>query len=183
MDQTINRRYPYPECDPPLQQDASDIIQLAQLADAINSDVQALSDTIEAQMAYPPSARMTAAFTTPASEIVFDYGITSWETRAGMTSPGLGVFTIQQPGWYLVTGYVSAPALHMRIRLVVNDEQRGVWQGYSRPQTGVADQVQELTTTIFLDAGDTLTSVLRHASTGSITFEGQLAVVSVVSGA
>lgn len=184
MDQTINRHYPYPECEPPLQKDAADPIQFMQLAAAINDDVQNLSDTIEDQMAYPPSARMTVTgLTTTSAEFVVGYPTASWQTRAGMTDTARGGFAIQQPGWYLITGFVSAPALHLRMRLVVNSEQHGVWQGYSRPQTGVANQVQELKTTIFLDAGDFLTCVVRHASTGSISFDSQMAIVSVVSGA
>ncbi|MGS2588109.1 hypothetical protein [Streptomyces hebeiensis] len=184
MDQTLNRHYPYPECDPPVQKDASDIIQLAQLATAINDDVQQLSDTIEAQIAYPPSGRMDmTGFATTSSEFVVTYTTSAWTTRAGLTDTGRGGFVVQQPGWYLITGFIAGPALHMRTRLVVNGTQRGVWQGYSRPVTGIANQAQELKTTIFLDAGDFLTNVVRHATAGSVTFEGQLAVVSMVSGA
>ncbi|MYZ35472.1 MULTISPECIES: hypothetical protein [unclassified Streptomyces] len=189
MDTTINRGYPYPECEPPVQKDASDIIQMSQLATAIDSDVQGLSDTIETQMAYPPNAKMfTNAIVTTQSDFSIFYTNTAWSTRTGLADPTMtGGFVIQEPGWYLATGFVTATTtlqLQMRTRLLVNGVQTGIWQGYSRNTTGIPAQAQQLQVSLFLDAGQFVTTIVRHGFPGtSISFSARLSLLQLVASA
>lgn len=186
MDVTLNREYPYPECEPPLVKDASDIIQLQQLATAIDTDMQALSDAVETQMAYPPSAKMFAnGIVTTLSDFTVFYDNFSWNTQNDLVNTSLGGFVIQTPGFYLVTAWAGAATtnnMHLRLQLMVNNLPTGNWQGYSRNTTGVTSQVQQMSVTLFLEEGDLVSNRVRHAFPGSsITYIGRIHIVQLVS--
>ncbi|MCL7377490.1 hypothetical protein [Streptomyces sp. 35G-GA-8] len=187
MKQTTARGYPYPECEPPVQKDASDIIQVKGLADAINADVQTLRDRISDEMAYPDCAKIFAnGITTTESDFNVVYGGFSWNNRVGLWDPARGGFAIQRSGWYLVMGYVFATStlqLHLRSRLTLNGAPRGNWQGYSRNTNGISAQAQQFFYSLHLDQGDFLTNQIRHAAPGtSITFGSRMELVRIVAG-
>lgn len=126
MDQTPNRGYPFPECEPPLVKDASDIIQFRGLAEAVNDDVQAEYDRSDDVLIRPDGVRMSmSAFVavTAASEIPF-YDTMTFDTTGGsMATTLLGVITIVQPGWYMVGTWVDATAAvfqGLRCRFIQN---------------------------------------------------------------
>lgn len=53
MDQTSPRLYTFPECNPPLTKDASDIVQMANLALTIDADVENLFTTVDNNLLSP----------------------------------------------------------------------------------------------------------------------------------
>lgn len=60
MKNTEPRGYPYPECNPPLVKDASDIVQLANLALTIDADIQSLFDTADDNVLSPDGCSINA---------------------------------------------------------------------------------------------------------------------------
>ena len=109
MDQTPNREYPYPECEPPLVKDSSDIAHLRNLAEAVDEDVQDLYDTAHDVLIRPDGCRMSMASIATTNRIEFPFFTTvTFDTTAGaMGTTALGVMTIPEPGWYMVGTWVD----------------------------------------------------------------------------
>lgn len=69
MDQTDPCRFPYPQCDPPLTEDASDIAQLRDLAVAVDTYVQGLYDRAGDLLNTPDAAVLVNGATQIANEV------------------------------------------------------------------------------------------------------------------
>lgn len=129
MDQTINRGYPYPECEPPLTKDASDIAHLFNLAQAVADDVQAIVDRSDDVLIRPDGCRRSISGTITEQQFfpVFT-GPATFDTTGGAMSSGThGGILLVEPGWYLVGGVVQAvstTALGIRITFTVDGAQR-----------------------------------------------------------
>lgn len=108
MDQTLNRGYPYPECDPPLTKDASDIADLFNLAQAVAEDVQAIYDRSDDVLIRPDSCRRTMTGTVTEQQTFPVFTTTTWDSTGGTMSTGThGGILLVEPGWYLVGGNVQ----------------------------------------------------------------------------
>lgn len=182
MKTTPLREYPYPECEPPLVKDASDIIQLRDLAMAIDADVENL--TVESTpMIYPVASKMRMpSLVTSQQEFVVTYTTNSWQTRVGMNDTTLGSIVIPETGFYQVHIWAacnSTTSADIRTRLIVNDVDRGTWGGYSAAVTGVTLQSAVHDVSLFLNEGDRLTSRIRHSLGASSTYQSNLHVVQL----
>jgi len=182
MKRTPVREYPYPECEPPLVKDASDIIQIRDLALAIDADVENL--TVESlPLVYPAASKMRMfGFATAAPEFTVLYGTNSWQTRSGMNDLTLGAIVIPETGFYQVHIWAasnSATSSDIRTKLVVNGIDRGAWGGYSAAVTGVALQSTTHDVNLFLSQGDQVTSKVRHSLGVSATYQSNLHVVQL----
>lgn len=126
MKQTENRGYPYPECDPPLTKDASDIAQMRDLAMAIDQDVQNVYNRAESVVIRPPSARMTMSAAAPGtgSNTMPVYNVRSWDTTGtAMTDLTFGEMRLPEPGWYIIGADIqmtAATSLNARIRFMLD---------------------------------------------------------------
>lgn len=183
MKTTPLREYPYPECNPPLVKDASDIIQIFDLATAIDADVENL--TVESTpLLYPVASKMRmSGFSTAAAEFLVLYGSNSWQTRAGMNDLTLAAIVIPETGFYQVCIWAacdSATNADIRTKLVVNGVDRGAWGGYSGAVTGVTLQSATHNVNLFLTAGDIVTSRVRNSLGVSAVYESNLHVVQLV---
>lgn len=108
MDQTINRGYPYPQCDPPLTKDASDIGHLYNLAQAVADDVQAVYDRSDEILVRPDSCRRSMTGTVTEQQTFPVFTSTTWDSTGGAMSSGAhGGILLVEPGWYLVGGNVQ----------------------------------------------------------------------------
>ncbi len=197
MKQTPNYALPYPECAPPLLADASDIIQLKNLADATDTAVQGLYDQASAVLVHPQAARMqsavlalgTGATTATLSYTAFNFDNTPGQIMADIVA---GVLRIPETGWYLIGHYVTtiptggggAP-YHMS-RLRRNSAPGTAWSVLSSealvdPATNAThSQVNEI---IRCDEGDTFTSeAFRIGTPGATgwTAEGRLYGIRVL---
>lgn len=182
MKTTPLRGYPVPECNPPLVKDASDIIQIKNLADAIDADVEAL--TVESTpMVFPVASKMRMfGFVTAASEFTVIYGTNSWQTRAGMNDLTLGAIVIPETGFYQAHIWAacdSATSADIRTRLIVNDVDRGTWGGYSAAVAGVTLQSAVHDVNLFLNEGDQLTARVRNSLGVAATYQSNLHVVQL----
>jgi len=176
------REYPYPECDPPLVKDASDIIQIRDLANAIDADVENL--TVESlPLLYPVGSKMRmSGLVTAAAEFTVTYTTNSWQTRVGMNDATLGAIVIPETGFYQVCIWAacnSATNADIRTKLVVNGIDRGTWGGYSAAVTGVALQAATHNVNLFLTEGDQLTSRVRNSLGASATYQSNLHVAQL----
>jgi hypothetical protein len=105
MDNTSPRGYPYPQCSLPLVNDASDIIQLAALADAVDEDVQGLYDIASRNILIPDGvhiARTTNVTLNAGDFITFE---TARFDNTGLMAETDGI-RLQVDGTYLVTFWI-----------------------------------------------------------------------------
>lgn len=108
MDQTLNRGYPYPECDPPVTKDASDIADLYRLAQAVADDVQAVYDRSDDVLVRPDSCRRSMTGTLTEQQTFPVFTATTWDSTGGAMSSGThGGIMLVEPGWYSVGAIVQ----------------------------------------------------------------------------
>jgi hypothetical protein len=168
--------FPYPECDPPLVKDSSQIAQVRQLAEAVDTEVQRIVDTAENALTAPPAARLSlavqpVAMTDSQATPVFDVLVyeSNWPTALDVAAGGLRV---ELPGWYLVgchalVSSATAAVLPM-VRLTVNGAAASSWSavggnygvgnGRLAPLSGVPLNVNE---------GDIIRMQIKHLAAGS----------------
>lgn len=178
MDVTENRRYPFPQCDPPLIKDASDIIQIENLAQAVNDDVAGLYELASRELIHPDCVRMSCPTigndTTSNIETVF-YTAFSFDNTPGqqMADTVEGVIRIVETGLYMVGGYAQADiattTFTPRAGILVNGFLRGNYQGPFRRSTATS-WFLEYQDSIFLDAGDTVTTTFKHSLAASTAY-------------
>lgn len=124
MDQTINRGYPYPECDPPLTKDASDIAHLYNLAQAVADDVQAIYDRADDVVIRPDACRRTVTGTITDFQVFPVFTATTFDTTGTAMSAGSDGIRLVEPGWYLVGAMVqvtsAANPLGLRLRIMLD---------------------------------------------------------------
>lgn len=179
MDQTPIYGFPYPECDPPLVKDASDIIQLANLANAFDAAVEALNLQANDELLVPDVCRMnmSAAVSTTDQELTPFNDQLNWQTAgSGMADTVNGGIRIQEQGWYIVGGYtevsVTVPAatqLQLRMSVVRNGAVASNYHDSGRIISGDF-QYGYVSEILNLSVGDLMQVRLRHGAGGGITW-------------
>lgn len=172
MDTTDCLGLPYPQCDPPLTKDASDIAQFQALAEATDAAVQALADSIDATLTNPPSVNMSGGVTVAGLDVVHFTSVTEFD-NAGMADTTADVVRIQLDGWYLVGGWVLAdPGIAFRVEPLVNGDPVSSRQGPGLTAGGTGTDKVAWTDCLFLRAGDALQVMTHHTSSpvGMVTY-------------
>lgn len=186
MDATECFGFPYPQCDPPLTKDASDIIQVRNLAEAIDAVVQDFADDILDQLVRPDACRMTnlVAFVSTVTDNVIPMDATSFDNQPGlaMTDVAAGGIRIVTDGWYQVGAWCRstvATDVQTRIRFLVNGDPATNFQGPGGlAQAGSQDCNGEEVLQLF--AGDLITLATRNGSPGtSVSYTAHLWAVLV----
>lgn len=173
MDTTPNLELPYPQCEPPLVRDASDIEQFRDLAEAADREVQELNDAITDRLIRPDACRLlnNVAFVSTLAENVVPMDAISFDNQPGNAMSDLvnGGIRIVTTGWYLVgAGVVSTVAtdVQTRARFLVNGDPVTNFQGPSglvtagQQNLAIEDQVPMV-------AGDLLTLQTRNGAPGT----------------
>lgn len=120
---------PFPECAPPLRQDAGDIAQVRDLAEAMDDDVQSLYDAAGELLIRPDACRMQtiATQTSGGGQIAFRpfFDTNNFDNTVGlqMADTVNGVIQIVEPGVYLTGGWCStvfATNQGMRVKFLKN---------------------------------------------------------------
>lgn len=116
MDTTDLRGYPFPQCQPPLVKDASDIAQLRDLALAIDADAQARSNEILEFWEKPDAAGMTSSatnfpfpfLTATHTQFIVPYDTVSFDNSGtgSLTDVPRNGFVTRERGWYVFTAMV-----------------------------------------------------------------------------
>lgn len=172
MDTTDCLGLPFPQCDPPLTKDASDIIQFQALAEAVDEAVENLDDQITDTLSEPPSVNMTGGVTTAGLDVLHFYGGATNFDNANMADTVADVIRIQQDGWYLIGGWVAAdPGIAFRVEPIVNGDTISSRQGPGLT-AGVSGDRVAWTDCAFLRTGDALQIMTHHTSSpvGMVTY-------------
>lgn len=181
MNKTDNYAIPYPECDPPLIKDSSQIAQFKAQAMAVDTAMTAVEAQAADQLTNPPSARGTIAVlpvVTTDSQVTVDitqnvFTSTSWGAAVAVTSGGL---LIQKPGWYLagchaLVSSATAAVLPM-VRLTVNGSPASSWStpagnyGVGNGRLAALSAVP-----LLVAAEDTIRMEIKHLATGSPSWD------------
>lgn len=113
MGQTANYQIPYPECAPPLRQDASDIADMRDLAVAADTALAGVYDLAGELVFTPDAVRMsTASSVGPVTGQTLTpvYTTISFHQGNGMADLDHGWINLVEPGRYWVGTYTSLTA-------------------------------------------------------------------------
>lgn len=181
MDTTENFGFPYPQCDPPLTQDASDIAQVRDLAEAIDEAVGDFAQAIDDRLISPDACRMsiTAGLVSTLADntLFFDTSVYDNTTGSAMTDLTTGQIRIVTDGWYAIGAWIIstvASDVQTRIRYALNGD---AVTNYCEPGGLVTAGQQNVNSqeVIFARAGDGLQVQTRNGAPGtSVTYTGHV---------
>jgi hypothetical protein len=190
-DRTDNRGYSYPECDPPLVKDRSDIIFLRDLAVQVNGDAGAVDDKIEEFLEEPDSARIAwsgniiVSGTALGKIFQIPYNSVTFDNQGGRTDTAVNALRPQERGWYLFTSVVrcvDGNDIRMMIRHVRNGltHQEGRrFEGPAYPINGVESSMA-VSDVLLCEPGDIIQTQGKVTTAGTFLFEGRLTMVQLV---
>lgn len=186
MDATECFGFPYPVCAPPLTKDASDIIHMQNLAEAVDAVVQDFADDIVDQLVRPDACRMTnlVAFVSTLADNVIPMDASGFDNQPGsaMTDVTEGGIRIVTDGWYQIGAWVRstvATDVQTRLRFLVNGDPATNFQGPGGlAQAGLQDC--NGAETLELRDGDILNLQTRNGSPGtSVSYTAHMWAVLV----
>jgi len=189
MDTTTCLGLPYPQCDPPLTKDASDIEQLRDLALAVDGAVQELADTITDTLTSPDAANMTGALTAAGRIQDMPYTVIAFD-NASMADTVAGRLEIQTDGWYMIGGWVRATSgvatgIGMRVQPTLNGDGVSARQGPGRPVLAGASATDEVawSDSMHLSVGDLIGCRTNHVDAVglSVTYSSSIWALLVLA--
>lgn len=124
MKETLNYGFPYPECNPPLVKDASDISHFRNLALAVDSEVASLYAMSNDILTSPDGCllfRSAAAIFNDGDSITYD-SISFDNTGGAMPDLAGGFLNIRQTGFYYMGGFAQTltPNTNMSLVFLIN---------------------------------------------------------------
>lgn len=183
--------FPYPECDPPLVKDLSDIGQFRDLAVAVDGAVQVLADNIVEELRSPDYVAMSGTIVRTGQEQTMVYAVIEAD-NAGMADTSAGGFFIREDGEYLLGGWVDADAalsstsMGLRIEPFVNGELVAGRHGPGFPTFGTGTSLEYVAwmETVFLRVGDFVNAVTHHtiSAATSVTYTSRIWALLVMPG-
>lgn len=107
MDLTRPRGYSFPQCEPPIIEDASDIIQMANLALTIDADIQTQFNQVDNNLLTPDGVHLAATVSQTIQQgDTIVYNTSRFDNTPGAAMSFTGGPVIISDGTYLVTGWV-----------------------------------------------------------------------------
>lgn len=195
-DRTPNRGYSFPECDPPLVKDRSDIGFLRDLAQQVNSDATALDASIVDLIEKPDAARqafagnllltLSGGSSLEAIRTV-PYDTTTYANPASMSDLTAGGLRIPVRGFYMFTSYVrctnggdlNLQVRHLRNGLARTEGRR--FEGPSLPVDTTTETSMETSDVFQCNAGDLVRTQLKtHNASGTFAFEARLSGILIL---
>lgn len=171
MKETEHYGFPYPECDPPLVKDASQISQFAALAEAIDAEVQRVINQTKLALTELPAARLITAAPVATTDVqvmpTFDTVVFS-QNWAGIL-PAAGGMGIGEDAWYMIGAHAatdSATAMQVNIRLTVNGLAATSWSNPGSPYSTIFQLPALGMAPLRMENGDILNVELRHNAAG-----------------
>lgn len=176
MDQTENRGYPYPECDPPLTKDASDIADLRNLAVAVNDDMDEIFTRAADVLVRPDAARMsmTATLASTDTEFIPFLDSRTFDTTGPanyMTPLAEGQLRLVEPGWYTVGCFVvltSVSLIQARAAFLRNGNT-GTFSDRADLGPGGVQHINH-TADVFVPVGNETLNILVRIGVGSPSY-------------
>lgn len=189
MKATETYGFPYPECDPPLVKDASQITQFGALANAIDAEVERIATMAEDNIIQPPAARLftSAPTATTATLVTVAFDTTVFSRNWGFAPPLFaGELEVNETGWYLVGAHGltdSATAMQTNVRLVRNGVAASSWSNPGGVYTGAFQLPALGVVPLQLADDDRLTVQIKHnaAAGTSWNYRAHLWAVKLVT--
>lgn len=187
---TDNRGYSYPECQPPLVKDRSDIGFLRDLAEQVNADAGLIEFTLQEFLEKPDAARIAfgGAINTTTTSTDFTgrvpYDTVTYDNTPGSTDLGANALRPIEKGWYLFTSTLrctNGGNQFMMLRHLRNGRAGTVrrFEGPSFPINGNEENMA-CSDILEMQPGDSvLTQFLTSGTGGSYTFEGRLTMIQL----
>lgn len=163
MDKTDCLELTFPECDPPLTKDASDIIQFQTLALETDAAVQALDDVLTDTLLSPDAVIMVGGTNAAGLDVTHFYASAPVYDPAGMANTTLDLIEIQEDGWYMIGGWVRCTGsgiIGLRVEPLVNGETISSRQGPGFVNFG--SESVTWTDAAFMREGDLLNCMTHH---------------------
>lgn len=165
---------PYPECDPPLVKDASQIVQLKLLADEIDEDVERIDELLLDALVQPSSARLTtSALTTATTDTLVTptLNLTLFERNWGPTAAqsGGGLY-IPETAWWMVGAHASADsasAIRALVRVTVDGVAASSWGNPGAPYSTIFQLPALGMLPLQINAGSILNMQIKHDLAGA----------------
>lgn len=179
MGLTPNYQLPYPECAPPLREDASDVGDLRALAEATDGAIQGLYDQAADQMFTPDTVRLTmsAGVATTGQNVIPTFTSTTFDNTVGnvMSSTVPGSIWIPEPGRYWIGGYsqiTQATELSARMAFLID----GVLASNFQNQSGIYQPTFAFchaNVVLAFDSPGTLQLQIRHSASAALSWTYQ----------
>jgi len=172
--ETTNYGFPYPECDPPLVQDASQIEHLRRLAESVDTEVDRVVNKLDDNLAHPPSGRLgvlVSPIATTDPIVTVDFTTTVFSINGFSISVDGGVL-ITKPGWWLMGGHAlvqsAIAAVSPMVRLIVNGTAASSWS-FPAGNYGVTNaRLAALSAVpLLLATGDVVKLQIKHIAGGT----------------
>lgn len=177
MGQTPNYAIPYPECDPPLLKDASDIADMRDLAVAADTALAGVYELAEELVFSPDAVRLsTAASVGPVTgqNVTPFYNTTSFVNGSGMNDISNGVVRIVEPGRYWVGAYAALTAATIsqpRIRFTFDGTPVTLFQTPGMIAVAANTATCEAQAVLSVTAPNTaLSTTVRHSSSAALSY-------------
>lgn len=189
-DRTANRGYPYPECEPPEVKDRSDISQLRDLAEAVNTDANLMDFQLQEFVERPNAARIAFAGGVTTSGLItgfifrVPYDSVTYDNTSGMTDLTVNAIRSVERGWYMITSTLRCTnggeqAMMMRH---LRNGRAGTVRRFEGPSYPINGNEENMTCSdvLLLDVGDSVqTQAKVNGIGGTFTFEGRLTVEQI----
>lgn len=190
VNRTDNRLYIYPECDPPLVKDRSDIDYLRELAVEVNNDAATLDARLQDFVEKPDAARIAFAgnvtiLGTPGASFLVPYNVTTYDNTAGSVDLASNALVPLERGWYAFCsqvrctngGGVNMGVRHGKSGTVYQKPRR--YEGMSSPITANEDSMTTFDV-LRCDAGDFIrTRVITDGIAGTYAWEARLSMIQL----
>lgn len=190
---TINRGYAYPQCDPPLVKDRSDIRYLRDLAVSVDADAGQMSSRISEFLEKPDAARI--AFAGPilvpgtgsdGSIFRMPFNSVSYDNRGDLTDLGSEGLRVRERGWYMLASVVrctdggeqATMCRHVRNGLSFTEGRR-----LEGPAGAISTLETNMTTSdvMMCNIGDLLQLHVKVIDAGvTMTFESRMSIVQLL---
>lgn len=183
------RGYPYPECDPPLTKDVSDIAHLRDLATAVDTDVQNVYDTAASTVVLPDAARMGMTVSVPgtASGSVFPFFNSRTFDTSGtneLTPVSEGFIRLRRVGFYQVGCYAeftSATLVAARCCFLLNGRRITSFPQFADIGASNVQSAHHAAEVYNPAPGGALTIEVRLGAPAAYTYTARLWVNQVIS--
>lgn len=177
MKSTDNYSIPYPECDPPLVKDSSQIVQFQQQALAVDTAVRSVFDAALNDLIDPPTTRATIAVLPVATTDnlavpFFDTNVFTSPTWGGSALTTEGGLHVYRAGWYLAGGHAlvtsATAAVLPMVRLAVNGTPASSWSAAAGNYGVLNGRLATLNAVpLLLSAEDVIRLEIKHVAAGS----------------
>lgn len=176
MKATETYGFPYPECDPPLVKDSSQIVQMQDLALAIDTSVQRVITQVNDGLVHPPATRLTtsgAVFTNDNLVVAFfTDSVFAVNWGAPTATNTFGAVNVLKAGWYLFGGHAlvtsATAAVLPMVRLTVNGVPASSWSAPAGNYGVANSRLAALNAVPLLLAEDSLVYMeIKHLAAGA----------------